>query len=149
MGNRAVITFKDDNPENIAIYLHWNGGRDSVEAFCEAARLLGLPRDISDDYAVGRFIQMVGNFFAGCSSFGVGKVKNLDCDNGDNGLYILGKGFEIIGRRYAPSNEQQHHSQKELVRDIVTKNEQIRTCMDFKRSKTEYSVRPLSEILKK
>ena len=36
MGNRAVITTKENMYNNgVAIYLHWNGGRDSVEAFLE------------------------------------------------------------------------------------------------------------------
>lgn len=30
MGNRAIITNKE---KRVAVYLHWNGGRDSVEAF--------------------------------------------------------------------------------------------------------------------
>lgn len=30
MGNRAIITNKE---KKVAVYLHWNGGRDSVEAF--------------------------------------------------------------------------------------------------------------------
>jgi len=36
MGNRAVITIKDkDFPKEDwnSLYLHWNGGRDSVEPF--------------------------------------------------------------------------------------------------------------------
>ena len=34
MGNRAVITTKENMDNNgIGIYLHWNGGRDSVRAF--------------------------------------------------------------------------------------------------------------------
>ena len=32
MGNRAVITTRKDL-KDIGIYLHWNGGRDSVEGF--------------------------------------------------------------------------------------------------------------------
>jgi hypothetical protein len=36
MGNRAVIT---DNKQRIGIYLHWNGGRDSVEAFLKYCEL--------------------------------------------------------------------------------------------------------------
>ena len=31
MGNRAIIKAKGN--DNKAVYLHWNGGRDSVEAF--------------------------------------------------------------------------------------------------------------------
>lgn len=30
MGNRAVITTEE---KQIGVYLHWNGGRDSVQAF--------------------------------------------------------------------------------------------------------------------
>ena len=30
MGNRAVITTRKDL-KDIGVYLHWNGGRDSVE----------------------------------------------------------------------------------------------------------------------
>ena len=37
MGNRAVITNK---AKNFGIYVHWNGGRDSIEGFLEAARRL-------------------------------------------------------------------------------------------------------------
>jgi len=32
MGNRALIEF--DNLD-LSVYLHWNGGRDSVETFLE------------------------------------------------------------------------------------------------------------------
>lgn len=37
MGNRAVITTSKapdvSGAKDLGIYLHWNGGRDSVEAF--------------------------------------------------------------------------------------------------------------------
>ena len=41
MGNRAMISFKEDGQDKQlapSIYLHWNGGRDSVEAFLEASQ---------------------------------------------------------------------------------------------------------------
>ena len=42
MGNRAVITTKENFENNgIGIYLHWNGGRDSVEGFLEYCRRKG------------------------------------------------------------------------------------------------------------
>lgn len=37
MGNRAVITTTD---QRIGIYLHWNGGKDSVEAFLKYCKLI-------------------------------------------------------------------------------------------------------------
>ena len=47
MGNRAVIAFvADDGTQDkdlcLGIYLHWNGGRDSVEGFLEYAKKQGL-----------------------------------------------------------------------------------------------------------
>jgi hypothetical protein len=45
MGNRAVITTtREREPKNsneIGIYLHWNGGRNSVEAFLTYCKLKG------------------------------------------------------------------------------------------------------------
>ena len=36
MGNRAVIAYREEGvpkEQSTAIYVHWNGGRDSVEGF--------------------------------------------------------------------------------------------------------------------
>ena len=44
MGNRAVITIKEkDTPQEDwnSLYLHWNGGRDSVAPFLHVAKLYG------------------------------------------------------------------------------------------------------------
>ena len=43
MGNRAVITIKEkDTPQEDwnSLYLHWNGGRDSVEPFLHVSKTL-------------------------------------------------------------------------------------------------------------
>lgn len=44
MGNKAVITTDRDSLDvaksnEIGVYLHWNGGRDSVEAFLAYCKL--------------------------------------------------------------------------------------------------------------
>ena len=42
MGNRAVITTKKEwQNDGIGVYLHWNGGRDSVEAFLTYCKMKG------------------------------------------------------------------------------------------------------------
>lgn len=41
MGNRAVISF-DENDNATGVYLHWNGGPESVLAFLAAAKVLDL-----------------------------------------------------------------------------------------------------------
>lgn len=91
MGNRAVITLdKNINSNSVGIYLHWNGGVESVIAFGEAARLLGVRSPDSDpSYALARLVQIIGNFFGGTTSVGVAKLHELDCNNGDNGTFFL------------------------------------------------------------
>lgn len=92
MGNRAVITFdKNPNPQSVGIYLHWNGGPESVLAFLEAADKLKV-RDSSDpQYELARVVQIIANYFGGTNSIGVGALKTLDCDNGDNGTYRVNR----------------------------------------------------------
>jgi len=91
MGNRAVLEFKDQsNQPNI--YLHWNGGRASVQAFLNVAKELSFK---NDDYGVARLCQIIGNFFGGNLSLGVSSSSR---SAGDNGVYLI-KNFEIIGRR--------------------------------------------------
>lgn len=46
MGNRAVITTSKSmdvqTSSELGVYLHWNGGRDSVEAFLEYCKRRGF-----------------------------------------------------------------------------------------------------------
>lgn len=90
MGNRAVITF-DTTPhaKSLGVYLHWNGGAESVAAFVQALDDYKVRND--GDYELARFIQIIGNYFGGGLSLGVGTLDSLDCDNGDNGLFIVSR----------------------------------------------------------
>lgn len=99
MGNRAVITTRNGYDNNgIGVYLHWNGGRDSVEAFLMYCKLRAFRSPTSDSiYGWARFCQVVGNYFGGGLSLGVGNVDTLDCDNWDNGVYII-DGWDIVDR---------------------------------------------------
>ena len=63
MGNRAVITTVDGWKNNgIGIYLHWNGGKDSIEAFLKYCKLRGFR---NGDYGMARLTQVIANFFGG------------------------------------------------------------------------------------
>ena len=97
MGNRAVIGFEN---QKTGIYLHWNGGEESVKAFLDCAKSLGVRDPVQDSYGVARLTQIIGNFFGGSLSLGIGDLDSLDCDNYDNGTYIVGKGWEIVERKY-------------------------------------------------
>jgi len=88
MGNRAVVVFTRDNGYSPSIYLHWNGGPESVYAFLDALDRYEVGTD--GDYEAARFVQIVGNFFGGSLSLGISNCKSiqsLDCD--DNGVYVV------------------------------------------------------------
>lgn len=111
MGNRAVITTKK---MDIGVYLHWNGGRDSVEAFLRYCKEKHYRKPEVDSYGWARLCQVIGNFFGGTNSVGIGKVEELDCNNFDNGLYII-ENWEIVGRKYFSGVEQDDYDLQEML----------------------------------
>ena len=106
MGNRAVITTEENFKKNgVGIYLHWNGGRDSVEAFLKYCEMRSFRAPEYDCYGWARLCQVIGNFFGGGLSIGIDTISNLDCRNGDNGVYLIDK-WKIVGRKYFNGVEQ-------------------------------------------
>lgn len=110
MGNRAVITTSKSlntaDSTDLGIYLHWNGGRASVEGFLTYCKIHGFRAPDSDNYGWARLAQVIANFFGGDGlSVGLDKCCKLDCDNGDNGVYVI-KGWDIVDRRYFEGREQ-------------------------------------------
>ena len=110
MGNRAVITFgqKYNSP---CIYLHWNGGRASVEGFLRAARHLGIR--LSSDKTEAQIMDAIAEAIAG-PFFGndIGltiyrqQFGRSDQDNWDNGTYLLNADLTIGGRLFARHDEE-------------------------------------------
>ena len=96
MGNRAIV-----KPEgkNIGVYLHWNGGFDSVTAFLKYCELREF-RSFDDSYGLARFCQVDGNFFGGDLSIGIcGNIgeSGMDAEGLDNGIYVV-KDWKIVRR---------------------------------------------------
>ena len=120
MGNRAVIGFiskdgvKDKN--TVGIYLHWNGGRDSVEGFLATAKQYGVRTN--EDYGVARLIQIIANTLGGTLSLGVDQIKKLDCDNYDNGLYKEARDFWSYFIGTLPSSNKITISNRAYANDI-------------------------------
>lgn len=130
MGNRAVIT----TPERkVGVYLHWNGGRDTVEPLLRYCELQGYRPPSSDEYGFARICQVMGNFFGGSTSLGVGAyTTDRQMDPGDNGIYVI-EGWHIaehlrteydsdwnpVGMRsFGPSEEEDWHEFDDMLRSF-------------------------------
>ena len=145
MGNRAVITTSKSldvaRSTDIGVYLHWNGGRDSVEAFLKYCKLKGYRSPETDCYGWARFCQVIGNFFAGGLSLGIDKCCNLDCDNYDNWTYII-ENWEIVDRKYFEGHEQSEHDINEMLKEIDGSQPKSEQLGDFLSAKEI----PISEL---
>lgn len=120
MGNRAVVTTKSATgfcEDAIGVYLHWNGGRDSITAFLKYCELQGFRSPEIDSDSWQKFQQVILNYglTADCN-----KCKNLDCDNGDNGVYMI-ENWQIVGRKFMEHEEQDEYPLKEMLLDIDEK----------------------------
>lgn len=116
MGNRAVITtyiegetledFEAGKNNRIGIYLHWNGGKDSIEGFLKYCKIKNFRTPETDNYGWARLIQIITNTINQDGlSVGIDTIDHLDCDNGDNGVYLI-KNWEIVDRYYFEGEEQ-------------------------------------------
>lgn len=98
MGNRALITSR---AREVEVYLHWNGGWDSVQCFLEYCRLKGY-RAPDDDYGWARLCQVIANYFTDLPgsdifpqgnddglSIGINAYGGWDVDFCDNKRYII------------------------------------------------------------
>ena len=127
MGNRAVITIKEDNvPKEQwnSLYLHWNGGRDSVEAFLHVAKLYGIRCNADPSYGIARLAQLIGNTIGGTLSVGIGSYERLDTNNWDNGTYVIQQ-WEIVEREFFEGKEQSRYNFDQLVKEIRAANDEI------------------------
>lgn len=111
MGNRAVLKFIDEQDQP-SIYLHWNGGRASVQAFLNVAKELSFR---ADSYGVARMCQIIGNFFGGNLSLG---CNTKAFDHGDNGIYLI-KDFEIVGRENFDGEEEIDEEKTKSITDFI------------------------------
>ena len=101
MGNRAIIKGVGTN---IGVYVHWNGGYDSVLAFTQYCKLKGFRSPESDPaYGTARLAQTIGNYFGGGLSVGVENMSGTTVMTPelvrefylDNGVYEI-KDWKIV-----------------------------------------------------
>ena len=119
MGNSALIMTKDGFENGgIGLYLHWNGGRDSVEPFLKYCKIKGYRPPETDGYGWARLAQVVGNFFGGSDSVGI-EYYGKDSDFGylDNGVYII-ENWNIIDRKHFEGIEQDNYNPIVFLKNI-------------------------------
>ena len=119
MGNRAVITTRKDLDENgIGLYMHWNGGYDSVRPILDYCRIRGFRSPDKDCYGYARLAQIVCNFMGGDGySVGVGRLKELDTNNGDNGTYVI-EDWKVAERLHYSGEEQNEYDYNEFIMNL-------------------------------
>lgn len=71
----------------------------------------------NDCYGWARLCQVIGNFFGGSTSIGIDVVNKLDCNNYDNGVYII-DGWKIVDRKYFKGHEQMEYDLQEMLLEI-------------------------------
>lgn len=109
MGNRAVITTEENFDNNgIGVYVHWNGGATSIKGFLTYCAIRGFRAPETDNYGWARLTQVIANFFGMDGlSIGVDTLNHLDCDNGDNGTYLI-KNWQVVGHKYGKPNRDKY-----------------------------------------
>ena len=117
MGNRCVITTEQ---KRIGVYMHWNGGRDSVEPILAYCKAKGYRCPEDEEYGWARLCQVIGNFMGGNLSVGIDRYEELDRDNGDNGVYVI-KGWRIVKRIFFKGEEQHEYNFREFMSAVNEK----------------------------
>ena len=100
MGNRGILRF-----QTLAIYLHYYGGRATAEAIMRVCKALDFrtPGD-DENYAVARACQIAGMLMLGNLSLGVYALDKAP-QAYDNGSWIVGKDWKIVGSLDMDENE--------------------------------------------
>jgi len=113
MGNRANVIFVDKSGKSISpcVYLHWNGGAESIYPFLDELDRRSVRAD--QNYECARFISIVADFmnFNCLTSLSLGvingpkkinstELKKLHTDSGDNGIYVVCRQGDRKVRRF-------------------------------------------------
>ena len=110
MSNSGIIVFEDN--KDLGLYLHWNGGRDSVEAFLQYCRL--TKKTGGFQYGLPSLFQIIKNW-----SIELGDIITNPFNYGtDNGLYIIDKKWNILDRKKFNGIEQNEYKLDEFLKDL-------------------------------
>lgn len=167
MGNRAHVIFHRpprspsfEAESGPPVYLHWNGGPESIYAFLDELKRRGVRTEV--DYATARFVHVVADFMdhgskAHSLSLGVSSSPTpseftpealAPFDHGDNGVYVVvpdkkGDGW-TVGRRFVPTYGS---GLREMTRSEVAAEK--RAAYKHEYHKPKDGSEPISETLRK
>jgi hypothetical protein len=136
MGNRATVIFTDGKKEiGSAVYLHWNGGAESIYAFLNEMERRHIRAD--QEYETARFIHIVGEFFDqenltglslgvvnGPKAINEKELAKVRTDHSDNGFYIINRtGDKPVMRRFVQHYEHTDGEYKEPTLEEMTEQQ--------------------------
>lgn len=118
MGNRAMITTA---ARDFGVYLHWNGGMDTVRPLLEVCEGMGWKSPSEDPSGFARICQVMGNFFGPNGlSLGINVYTNdRREDPGDNGIYVL-EGWKVRDRICRIPGEQNAHDKDAMAEALAS-----------------------------
>lgn len=106
MGNRANVVFVSGETVSPCVYLHWNGGPESVYRFLEELDAREVRPD--GEYEAARFVEIVGEFMSfspeepsdgsyglslgivnGPTAISATALDRVPTDTSDNGFYVV------------------------------------------------------------
>jgi hypothetical protein len=116
MGNRAVVAFTGSAGMTPSMYLHWNGGLASVQAFMEVAKAMRLPATDAGLQQLADIIEK--RFFEGGSCCTM-PFERADRDNWDNGLYWIDHEWNVVGREFRRCAEEVDAQKTREIRESI------------------------------
>ena len=121
MGNRAVISFSCAKSAP-CIYLHWDGGRCSVEAMLIAARHLNFEAPLQGMGDPARFdaqAKVLDSIAEMVNKWGGSAYRetygSTDTDNWDNGVYLIDDELHITKRIFNRNPEEVNDEKKQAL----------------------------------
>lgn len=124
MGNRAFIYSANErhNRRTLGVYLHWNGGPDSVVPLIKYCKLRGFRRFDNGGYGLARLVQVMGNFLGGSLSLGVEYARPEHVDT-NHEPYRITNDWEIENLDYYKQNDSDYPTDEQIRDFMIELNE--------------------------
>ena len=123
MGNRAVMVFADEdgliNDLSPCIYLHLNGGKDSIAPLLSVSKSLGYFNNRHPGDSRNHVAALGGQWLKDGEPLDTGISREYSGWELDNGIYVVDSNGDISKRINAPSEEELEHPFVEEVEKIM------------------------------